>query len=335
MPIPKDDEGWIARARCFPPARTIVVHPVDALSLAGVVAAEAAGVITPVLVGPAHRIESAAEDAGLALSGMEIVDTPHSHAAAAALCDYGASRNNRNVDTPHSHAAAAAGVELLRQARGAVLMKGSLHTDELMHEVVQPEAGLRTERRLSHVYVMQVATYGKTLFVTDAAINIFPDLDDKRDIVQNAIDLAVCLGVAQPKVAILSAVETINPKLPSTIEAAALCKIADRGQITDGLLDGPLALDNAIAPEAARTKNLNSPVAGNADILVVPDLEAGNMLAKNLTFMANADAAGIVLGARVPIVLTSRADDTDSRVKSCAIASLYAQETRTRKPVAA
>ena len=213
-------------------------------------------------------------------------------------------------------------------------MKGSLHTDELLREVVRGEAGLRTERRISHVFAMDVASYPKPLFITDAAINIFPDLEVKRDIVQNAIDLAAGLGVEEPRVAILSAVETVTPKIPSTIEAAALCKMADRGQITGGVLDGPLAMDNAISIEAARVKGIESPVAGQADILVTPDLEAGNMLAKNLTFLSGALAAGIVLGARVPIVLTSRADSVQTRMASCAVAALYAHALRASKPIA-
>jgi phosphate acetyltransferase len=215
------------------------------------------------------------------------------------------------------------------------LMKGSLHTDELMREVTSSAAGLRTERRISHVFVMDVPGHADTLFITDAAINISPDLDAKRDIVQNAIDLFAAIGLGEPRVAILSAVETVTTKIPTTIEAAALCKMADRGQITGGLLDGPLAFDNAIDPEAARIKGIVSPVAGQAQILVVPDLEAGNMLAKNLTFLAHADAAGIVLGARVPIVLTSRADSVRSRLASCAVASLYAAALRRVTKVAA
>ena len=229
---------------------------------------------------------------------------------------------------PHSHAAAAKAVELVRAGKAELLMKGSLHTDELMAEVVAKETGLRTGRRISHVFIMDVPTYSFPLFITDAAINILPDLPTKADIVQNAIDLHLGLGLGEPRVAILSAVETINPKIPSTLEAAALCKMADRGQIKGGILDGPLALDNAISPEAARIKGIASPVAGHAQILVVPDLEAGNMLAKNLSFMANADAAGIVLGARVPIILTSRADNVRTRMASCAVAALYAHARR-------
>ena len=214
-------------------------------------------------------------------------------------------------------------------------MKGSLHTDELMHEVVRGDTGLRTDRRVSHVFAMDVPSYPKPLLITDAAVNIRPNLDTKKDIVQNAIDLLVCLGVEQPRVAILSAVETVTSNIPSTIDAAALCKMADRRQITDGLLDGPLALDNAINPQAAAIKNIESPVAGQADILVVPDLEAGNMLAKNLIFLADAYAAGLVLGARVPIVLTSRADSLETRMGSCAVAALYAHALRENRPVSA
>ena len=232
------------------------------------------------------------------------------------------------VDAPHSEAAAAKAVELIRESKGEILMKGSLHTDELMRAVTSATTGLRTARRLSHVFIMDVPTHAETLFITDAAINIFPDLEAKRDIVQNAIDLFTHGGLGTPRVAILSAVETVTPKIPSTIEAAALCKMAERGQITGGILDGPLAFDNAISPQAAQIKGIKSAVAGHAQILVVPDLEAGNMLAKNLTFLAKADAAGLVLGARVPIVLTSRADSVRSRMASCAVAVLEADARR-------
>ncbi|WP_431857604.1 bifunctional enoyl-CoA hydratase/phosphate acetyltransferase [Azospirillum sp.] len=302
-------ERLVAACREIPPVPTAVVHPCDATSLGGAIDAAKQGFITPILVGPAARIRAAAEEAGLDLAGCEIVEAPHSHAAAAAA------------------------VELVRLGRARLLMKGSLHSDELLHAVARREAGLRTERRISHVFIMDVPTYPKPLFITDAAVNIAPTLEEKRDIIQNAIDLARALGIEQPKVAILSAVETINPKIPSTVEAGALCKMADRGQITGGLLDGPLALDNAISPEAVRIKGIASPVAGQADILVVPDLEAGNMLAKNLTFLANADAAGIVLGARVPIVLTSRADSVMTRMASCAVAALYAHRQALGQPV--
>jgi phosphate acetyltransferase len=263
-------------------------------------------------VGPAARIKATAARYNLNISNFEI------------------------IDAPHSDAAAARGVELVHEAKGELLMKGSLHTDELMRAVTASAGGLRTNRRISHVFVMDVPTYAETLFITDAAINIFPDLDAKRDIVQNAIDLFVQVGLgSHPRVALLSAVETVTTKIPSTIEAAALCKMADRGQITGGILDGPLAFDNAIDPEAAEIKGIKSPVAGRAQILVVPDLEAGNMLAKNLTFLAKADAAGIVLGARVPIVLTSRADSVRARMASCAVAVLYADARRRLHPVSA
>ena len=232
------------------------------------------------------------------------------------------------VDAPHSQAAAAKAVELVRESRGELLMKGSLHTDELMSEVTSGKTGLRTARRISHVFIMDVPTYPDTLFITDAAINIFPDLDAKRDIVQNAIDLFTQMGLGTPRVGILSAVETVTSKIPSTIDAAALCKMAERGQITGGILDGPLAFDNAIDPEAARIKGIKSEVAGHVQIMVVPDLEAGNMLAKNLSFLAKADSAGIVLGARVPIILTSRADSVRSRLASCAAGVLYAHARR-------
>ncbi len=295
----------IAAATASPPVPTVVVHPCDETSLRGAVEAAAARLIQPVLVGPKSRILGLAANFGLDISAFTI------------------------VDTPHSHASAAKGVELIRQGAGELLMKGSLHTDELMSEVMKSDTGLRTARRISHVYVMDVPTYAETLFITDAAINIFPDLEAKRDIVQNAIDLHNVIGLGVPRVAILSAVETVTAKIPSTIEAAALCKMADRGQITGGIVDGPLAFDNAIDPEAAAIKGIRSEVAGRAQILVVPDLEAGNMLAKNLTFLAQADAAGIVLGARVPIILTSRADSIRARTASCAIAVLYANMRRT------
>jgi phosphate acetyltransferase len=267
--------------------------------------------IDPVLVGPEAKIRGVAAEHGIDLAGRTIIDAPHSHAAAAQA------------------------VALIREGKGELLMKGSLHTDELMKEVTSSTTGLRTERRISHVFVMDVPGHPDTLFITDAAINISPDLDAKRDIIQNAIDLWVGIGMGTPKVAILSAVETVTTKIPSTIEAAALCKMADRGQITGGLLDGPLAFDNAIDPEAARIKGITSPVAGHGQILVVPDLEAGNMLAKNLTFLAHADAAGIVLGARVPIVLTSRADSVRTRLASCAVAAIYANTRRRTTAVAA
>jgi len=285
-------------ARQLPPLTTAVAHPCDESSLAGAVDAARLGLLVPILVGPAARIREAAQKANLDISRYEIVDTPHSHAAAERA------------------------VQLVREGRAAALMKGSLHTDELMGAVVDREKGLRTSRRLSHCFVMDVPAHEEPLIITDAAINIAPTLEDKVDIVQNAIELAMALGVKEPRVAILSAMETVNPKVPSTIEAAALCKMADRRQITGGVLDGPLALDNAINVEAARIKGISSPVAGRAQVLVVPDLEAGNMLAKSLSFLAQADAAGIVLGARVPIMLTSRADSVEARLASCAVAVL-------------
>ena len=289
----------LAPATGRPPLTTAVVHPCDAVSLGGALQAAAAGLIVPIFVGPRARIEAVARAAGASLSGLRL------------------------VDTPHSHAAAARGVELVRAGEAEAILKGSLHTDELMAEVVRADTGLRTERRVSHVFVLDVPHYPKPLFVTDAAINIAPDLDTKRDIVQNAIDLCHALGIDRPKVAILSAVETVNPKIPSTLDAAALCKMADRGQIRGGLLDGPLAFDNAVSVEAARTKDIVSPVAGDADVLVAPDLESGNMVAKQLVYLADALIAGLVLGARVPIMLTSRADDELSRLASCALALLY------------
>ncbi len=297
-------DSLIAAARDGAPAVTVVAHPCDETSLRGAMLAAAEEIIEPVLVGPAARIVAVAAEHGIDIAGCEIVDAPHSHAAAAQA------------------------VALVREGRGALLMKGSLHTDELMKAVTCSATGLRTERRISHVFLMDVPGHAETLFITDAAINIFPDLDTKRDIVQNAIDLWAGIGMGVPRVAILSAVETVTTKIPSTIEAAALCKMADRGQITGGLIDGPLAFDNAIDPEAARIKGIAGPVAGQAQILVVPDLEAGNMLAKNLTFLAHADAAGIVLGARVPIVLTSRADSVRTRLASCAVAAIYARARR-------
>jgi len=302
----------IAAAKHVPSAVTIVVHPCDETSLTGVCEAAEVGIIKPILVGPAARIKATAARFNLNISEFEI------------------------VDAPHSDAAAAKGVQLIHEARGELLMKGSLHTDELMRAVTASTGGLRTNRRISHVFVMDVPNHADTLFITDAAINIFPDLDAKRDIVQNAIDLFIEIGLgSHPRVALLSAVETVTTKIPSTLEAAALCKMADRGQITGGVLDGPLAFDNAVDPEAAAIKGIKSPVAGRAQILVVPDLEAGNMLAKNLTFLSKADAAGIVLGARVPVVLTSRADSVRARMASCAIAVLHADARRRLHPVSA
>jgi phosphate acetyltransferase len=297
-------EQLLARCKGIPAIPAAVAHPCDEASLGAAVEAARAGIITPILVGPADRIRAVARAAGLDLAAYEIVEAPHSHDAAARA------------------------VELVRLGRAELLMKGSLHTDELMAEVVRRETGLRTERRVSHVFVMDVPTYHKPLFITDAAVNIFPTLDDKRDIVQNAVDFMRVLGIERPKVAILSAVETVTTKIPSTIDAAALCKMADRGQIQGAILDGPLAFDNAISAEAARTKGIVSAVAGDPDILLVPDLEAGNMLAKNLTFLSRADAAGLVLGARVPIILTSRADNQRTRLASCGVAALYAAARR-------
>ena len=304
-------EQLLKRCRSLEPVPTAVAHPCEQSALTGAIEAGADGLIVPILVGPADKIKEVAAKSGLDLSKAKIVDAPHSHASAAKA------------------------VELVRKGEAELLMKGSLHTDELLGAVVARETGLRTGRRISHVFIMDVPTHAETLFITDAAVNIAPDLMAKRDIVQNAIDLFTALGLGTPKVAILSAVETINPDIPSTIEAAALCKMADRGQITGGELDGPLAFDNAISLEAARIKGIKSTVAGRAQILVVPDLEAGNMLAKNLTFLARADAAGIVLGARAPVILTSRADSERTRMASCAIAALYVHARRATAPVAA
>ena len=295
-------------AQRIPAVRCAVAHPCSRDAIEGALDAAEEGLIIPVLVGPLAKIRAVAAEAGRDLTQIELVDVPHSHAAADKA------------------------VELVRTGQAELLMKGSLHTDELLGAVVAKETGLRTARRLSHVFAMDVPTYPKPLFITDAAINIFPSLADKVDIVQNAIDLFAGLGLGTPKVAILSAVETVNPKIPGTIDAACLCKMAERGQISGGLLDGPLALDNAIDAHAAAIKGITSAVAGAADILVVPDLEAGNMLAKNLSFMAKADAAGIVLGARVPIVLTSRADSVRARLASCAVAALYAHARQTGAP---
>jgi phosphotransacetylase len=288
----------IERCATLEPIATAIAHPCDESSLRGAIEAAEAGLIRPILVGPEAKIRAVAGQCGIDLGPYQVVDAAHSHAAAQQA------------------------VALVRAGEALALMKGSLHTDELMAEIVRKDTGLRTERRISHAFIMDVPTYPKPLVVTDAAINIFPDLETKADIVQNAIDMAHAFGREMPKVAILSAVETVTPKIPSTIDAAALCKMAERGQITGGLLDGPLAFDNAISKEAAAIKGIRSEVAGDADILLVPDLEAGNILAKQLTFLANADAAGIVLGARVPIILTSRADSVRARLASCAIAAL-------------
>jgi phosphate acetyltransferase len=304
-------EHLIATAKRLPALATAVAHPCDETSLRGTLEAAEAGLIIPILVGPKDKIVSLAKSLGLSVEDFELIDVPHSQAAADKA------------------------VEIVRSGKAELLMKGSLHSDELLAAVAKRETGLRTGRRISHVFVMDVPTHPHTLFITDAAVNIAPDLIAKRDIVQNAIDLYAGLGLGVPKVAILSAVETVNPGIPSTIDAAALCKMADRGQITGGELDGPLAFDNAISPEAARIKGIKSPVAGVAQILVVPDLEAGNMLAKNLTFISNADAAGIVLGARVPIILTSRADNVRTRMASCAVAMLFAHSRRMNEPIRA
>jgi phosphotransacetylase/acyl dehydratase len=290
------------------PIHTAVVHPVDSNALLGAIEAAQANLIVPILVGPADKIQAVALAHAVDLSSYTLVPTEHSHAAAEQA------------------------VALARAGEVEAVMKGSLHTDELMHAVLAPGMGLATARRMSHVFMLDVPTYPRPLFITDAALNIYPDLEAKRDIVQNAIDLAHVLGLESPRVAILSAVETVNPQIHSTLEAAALCKMADRGQITGGIVDGPLAFDNAVSPEAARTKGIVSPVAGQADILVVPDLEAGNMLAKQLEYLADAEAAGIVLGARVPIILTSRADSPLAHKASCALALLRAHSKRKAKP---
>jgi phosphate acetyltransferase len=308
---PSKYDKLISLAKQVPPASTVVVHPCDETSLRGPCEAAELGIITPILVGPVEKITAVARQHAIDISRYQLVDAPHSDAAAARA------------------------VQLIHEGKGELLMKGSLHTDELMRAVTSGTTGLRTARRISHVFIMDVPTHTDTLFITDAAINIFPDLDAKRDIVQNAIDLFTQIGLGSSRVGILSAVETVTPKIPSTIDAAALCKMADRGQITGGILDGPLAFDNAISPQAAEINGIKSAVAGRAQILVVPDLEAGNMLAKNLTFLSKADAAGIVLGARVPIVLTSRADSVRSRMASCGVAVLYAHARRTNAPLPA
>ena len=290
--------------KTLPATKTAVAHPCDESSLRGAVDAAQLGLIEPILVGPRTRIEAIAKERKIDISKLEIVDAPYSEASAEKA------------------------VELVRQGKAEALMKGSLHTDELMAAVVKRDTGLRSARRISHCFVMDVPSYSETLIVTDAAVNIAPSMEDKVHIIQNAIDLAHALRFEQVRVAILSAMETVNPKVPSTIEAAALCKMADRGQITGAVLDGPLALDNAISVESVKIKKIDSPVAGRANVLVVPDLEAGNMLAKSLSFLANADAAGIVLGARVPIILTSRADSVPTRLASCGIAALVANARR-------
>jgi phosphotransacetylase len=300
-------EQLLSRCENMSPVPTAVAHPCDATSLSGAVEASKHGLIVPILVGPAAKITETAASARIDLGKIQIVDVPHSHAAAAKA------------------------VELIREGQAEILMKGSLHTDELMGAVVAREGGLRIGRRISHVFIMDVPTYHKVLIVTDGAINIAPTLEDKVDICQNAIDLATSLGRDRPKVAILAAVETVTSKMPATIDAAALCKMAERGQISGGILDGPLAFDNAISAQAAQIKGIRSEVAGDADILLAPDLESGNILAKQLSFLANADSAGMVLGARVPVILTSRADSVRSRIASCAVAMLVAHARR-KKP---
>jgi len=297
-------ERLLERCRSLEAIPTAVAHPCEATALSGAIEAASKGLIMPILVGPAARIAATASSAGIELGDWQIVDVPHSNASAAKA------------------------VELVREGKAELLMKGSLHTDELMAAVVARDGGLRTGRRISHVFVMDVPTYHKVLIVTDGAINIAPTLEDKVDICQNAIDLAISLGLEKPKVAILAAVETVTSKMPATIDAAALCKMAERGQITGGILDGPLAFDNAISKQAAQTKGIRSDVAGDPDILLAPDLEAGNILAKQLSFLANADSAGLVLGARVPVILTSRADSVRSRIASCAVAMLAAHARR-------
>ncbi|MBS1160380.1 MAG: phosphate butyryltransferase [Proteobacteria bacterium] len=296
----------LSRVKGLEPIPTAVAHPCDQESLKGPVQAYQAGIIEPILVGPESKIRSVAEEFGIDLHGIRIVNAAHSHDSAAIA------------------------VSLVRTGDAEALMKGSLHTDELMGEVVSRANGLRTSRRISHVFVMDVPTYHRPLLITDAAINIAPTLEEKVDIVQNAIDLAHIIGIPEPKVAILSAVETVNPKIQSTLDAAALCKMADRGQIRGGILDGPLAFDNAVSIVAAKTKGIKSAVAGHAEILVVPDLESGNMVAKQLEYLANALTAGIVLGTRVPIVLTSRADSAETRTASCVIAALVAHANRNK-----
>jgi phosphate acetyltransferase len=303
-------QNLVARAKGLAPIDMAVVHPCDIESLKGALQAAEAGLIDPILIGPESKIRSIAKENGFDL------------------------KQHRIVNVKHSHESAAMAVTLIRNGDAEALMKGSLHTDEMMAEVVSRAAGLRTARRISHVFLMDVPTYPRPILITDAAINIAPTLEDKVDIIQNAIDLAHIIGIPEPKVAILSAVETVNPKIQSTLDAAALCKMADRGQIKGGLLDGPLAFDNAVSIVAAKTKGIVSAVAGRAEILVVPDLESGNMVAKQLEYLANALTAGIVLGAKVPIVLTSRADTAETRIASCVIAALIAHANRNKQAVA-
>ena len=301
-------ERLLATCEHLEPVRTAVVHPCDETALVGALEAAAEGLIAPILVGPTARI--------LDLAARHDLDL----------------KRTRIVDAPHSDAAAAAAVRLVREGQAEILMKGSLHSDELLRAVVARDSGLRTKRRISHVFIMDVPTYHKVLIVTDGAINIAPTLEEKADICQNAIDLASSLDMARPKVAILAAVETINSAMPATVDAAALCKMAERGQITGGVLDGPLAFDNAISAAAAAIKGIVSEVAGDPDILLAPDLEAGNILAKQLNFLAKADSAGLVLGARVPIILTSRADSVRARIASCAVAVRVAHARRKPLP---
>jgi len=297
-------EELLERCHAYEPIPTAVAHPCEETALAGPLEAARNGLIVPILVGPVAKITEVAMRAGIELGKTEIIDVPHSHAAAAAA------------------------VALVREGRAELLMKGSLHTDELLGAVLSKEDGLRTARRLSHVFIMDVPTYHKVLVVTDAAINIAPTLEEKADICRNAIDLAHAMGIEQPKIAVLAAVETVTSKMPATIDAACLCKMAERGQITGGIFDGPLAFDNAISKEAARIKGITSEVAGDPDILLAPDLESANILAKQLAFLANADSAGMVLGARVPVILTSRADSVRSRIASCGVAMLAAHARR-------
>ena len=299
-------ERLLARCEGLAPIPTAVAHPCEASALSGAVEAATRGLIVPLLVGPAAKIRETAVMSQIDLGNLKIVDVPHSHAAATKA------------------------VELVKEGKAEILMKGSLHTDELMSAIVSREGGLRTGRRISHVFIMDVPTYHKVLVITDAAINIAPTLEDKADILQNAIDLCIALGLEKPKVAILAAVETVTTKMPATIDAAALCKMAERGQIKGAILDGPLAFDNAISAQAAETKGIKSVVAGDPDILLAPDLEAGNILAKQLSFLANADSAGMVLGAKVPVILTSRADSVRSKVASCAVAKLVAHARRAK-----
>jgi phosphate acetyltransferase len=303
-PVREKYQRLLDFCKALPPTKTAVAHPCDESSLRGALEAARLGLIDPILVGPRQRLEAIAKTHGLDLGAATIVDAPYSEASAAKA------------------------VALVREGKAEALMKGSLHTDELMAAVVQRETGLRTSRRISHCFVMDVPSYAETLIVTDAAVNIAPTMEDKVHIIQNAIDLGHALRFDEVRVAILSAMETVNPKVPSTVEAGALCKMADRGQITGAIVDGPLALDNAISLESVKIKKIDSPVAGRANVLVVPDLEAGNMLAKSLSFLAGADAAGIVLGARVPIVLTSRADSMTTRLASCGVATLVVQARR-------